>query len=200
MKGLTTAAIALSLLVGCSSNKVNNQATGSVPSVQQTTAQVSSQQNSSAGGFDGWVPVMLANEPLVDPSNNQYFWHPSSLKRDGDQVTFLGAVVYSTSDPNQPKLSLGQMTANCQTRSLHTISGTTYNSSSQVITTVSNTPEIIAQPGSVNEVVLMNICNVRQTITQADLVRIQLEQLSKARQTNTEMLNNVMLNTAKLYH
>lgn len=199
MRGFATAAIALSLLVGCSTNKAGTQATGSVPPVQQITAQVPSQQNSSAGSFDGWVSVMLGNEPLVDPSNNQYFWHPPSLRRDGNQVTYLTGVIYSTSDPNQPKVSLGQMTANCQMRSFHAISGTTYNSSGQAITTVSNTPEIIAQPGSVNEVVLMNICNARQTITEADLVRIQLEHLNKARQTNAEMLTATMRATAEMF-
>jgi hypothetical protein len=197
MKGFAIAAIALSLLAGCS--KASNQATGSVPPVQQITAQVASQQNSSASSFDGWVPIILGNEPLVDANNNQYFWHPPSLKRDGSQVTYLSSMVSSTSNPSQPKVSLGQMTANCQTRSLHAISGTAYNSSWQVITTVSNTPEIIAQPGSANEAVLMNVCGARQTITEADLVRIQLEQLSKARQTNAEMFNATMRATAQMY-
>jgi hypothetical protein len=210
MRGLTIAAIAtiaLSLLAGCSANKATNQATGSVPPVQQIsvppvqqiTAQAPSQQNSSASSTDGWVPVMLGNEPLVDAANNQYLWHPPSLKRDGNQVTYLTAVVYNTSDPNQPKVSLGEMTANCQTRSFHAISGATYNSSRQVITTVQNTPETIAQPGSINEVALMNICNARQMITEADLVRIQLEQLNKARQTDAEVINAAMMGAAKMF-
>jgi hypothetical protein len=58
---------------------------------------------------------------------------------------------------------------------------------------------MIAQPGSANEVVLMNVCGARQTITEADLVRIQLEQLSKARQTNAEMFNATMRATAQMY-
>jgi hypothetical protein len=45
----------------------------------------------------------------------------------------------------------------------------------------------------------MNICNARQTITQADLVRIQLEQLSRARQTNAETINAAM-KTGTLFH
>jgi hypothetical protein len=108
-------------------------------------------------------------------------------------------MVSSTSNPSQPKVSLGQMTANCQTRSFHAISGTAYNSSWQKIATVSNTPEMIARPGSANEVILMNVCNARQTITEADLVRIQLEQLSKARQTNTESINASMRAAAQMY-
>jgi hypothetical protein len=196
MKVLLTAAIALSLLAGCS--KGSNQATGSVPPVQQITAQVPSQQNSSASSFDGWVPIMLGNEPLLDANNNQYFWHPPSLKRDGNQVTYLSSMVSSASNPSQPKVSFGQMTANCQTRSLHAISGTAYNSSWQKIAVVSNTPEIIAQPGSANEVVLMNVCNARQTVTEADLVRIQLEQLSKARQVNLEIINASMRAAAQM--
>ena len=202
MKRLLTAVIALGLLTGgCSGNKAGTQPAGSVPSIpiQQIAAQVPSQQNSSGGSFDRWVPIMLGNEPLVDPSNNQYYWHPSSLKRDGNQVTYLSGVVYSTSDPNQPKISLSQMTANCQMRSFHAISGTTYNSSGQAIATVSNTPEMIAQPGSVSEVVLMNICNADQTLTEADLVHIQLEQLSKARQTNAETINEAMQTTARMF-
>jgi hypothetical protein len=197
MKGVAIAVIALSLLAGCS--KPSKQATGSVPPAQQITAQVSSQQSSSTSSFDGWVPIMLGNEPLVDAGNNQYLWHPPSLKRDGSQVTYLAGVVYNTSDPTQPKVTLGQMTANCQMRSFHAISSTTYNSSWQAMSTASNTPEIIVQPGSVNEVVLMNICNARQTITEADLVRIQLEQLSNARQTNTEMILGAMKTGAAMY-
>ena len=206
MRRLITTAIALSLLAGCSAAKTSNQATVSVPVPQQVAAQVSApvtqvstQQSSSTGGFDGWVPVMLGNEPMVDGNNNQYFWHPPSLKRDGNQVTYLSGVVFNSSDPNQPKISLGQMTANCQTRTFHAISGTVYNSAWQVIATVSNTPQTIAQSGSVDEVALMNICNARQTITQADLVRIQLEQLSRARQTNAETINAAM-KTGTLFH
>ncbi len=56
----------------------------------------------------------------------------------------------------------------------------------------------ITQPGSVNEVILMNICNARQTITEADLVRIQLEQLGNARQTNTEMILGAMKTGANM--
>jgi hypothetical protein len=44
----------------------------------------------------------------------------------------------------------------------------------------------------------MNICNARQTITEADLVRIQLEQLGNARQTNTEMILGAMKTGANM--
>ncbi|MDP8962376.1 MAG: hypothetical protein M3O33_00015 [Cyanobacteriota bacterium] len=205
MRKLITAATALSLVAGCSTTRVSEIAAGAVPALQQPSAQVSvpatrvsTQESSSAGGIDGWMPVMFRNKPMVDGNNKQYFWHPPSLKRDGNQVTYLIAAVFNNSDGNQPRVSLGQMTANCQTRAFHAISGTVYNSSGMVITTVSNTPEEIAKPGSLDEVALINICNARQTMTQADWESIQLEQLTHARQLNAEMINAALRTVAAL--
>jgi hypothetical protein len=45
----------------------------------------------------------------------------------------------------------------------------------------------------------MNICNARQTITEADLARIQLEQLNNARQSNAEMILDAMKTGAEMY-
>lgn len=207
MRRLITAATALSLLAGCAATKVSEIAAGSVLAVQppptaqvsMQPSQVSTQQSSSADGWDGWMPVMFRNEPMVDGNNKQYFWHPPSLKRDGNQVTYLSAAVFNNSDANQPRVSLGQITANCQTRAFHTISGTVYKASGQVITTVSNTPEEIAKPGSLDEVALINICNARQRITIADLESIQREKLTHARQINAEMINAAIRTTGTLY-
>jgi uncharacterized protein YcfL len=199
MQKLINAAIALTLLTSCSTSKPIAQNTNQNPqsSISQTSALVtqatmSTQQGTTQDINNGWVAVMNGNNPVVDGNNNQYFWHPPTLQRQGNQVTYLSMVILNTVDTSKPKISFGQMTANCQTGLFHAISGTIYNSSGQIINTISNSPEEIAQPGSINEVALVNICGFQPPTTEADLTRIQLEQLTRARQTNAEIINNAM--------
>lgn len=206
MQKLISAAIALMLLVSCSTSKTTDQATNQnpQPSISQssapvTQATVSAQQGTTQDINNGWVPVMNGNNPVVDANNNQYFWHPPTLQRQGNQATYLSLVIFNAVDTTKPKISFGQMTANCQTKLFHVISGTVYNSSGQVINTISNTPDEIAQPGSINEVALINICSAQPPMTEADLTRIQLEQLTRARQTNAEIINNAMQAGMNLY-
>ena len=207
MEKLISTAIALTLLASCSTSKPTAQNTNQNfhPSISQASAPVaqatiSTQQSTTQSISDGWVPIMSGNSPVVDGKNNQYFWHPPTFFRQGNQVTYLSAVVFNTGDITQPKIAVGQMTANCQTRSFHAISGTTYNLSGQTINTVSNTPEEIAQPGSINEIILVNICGTQKPMTEADLTRIQLEQLTQARQTSAQAINSAMQSVMNLYH
>jgi|SRR5919199_2469295 hypothetical protein len=207
MEKLISAAIALTLLVGCSTSKpiAQNSSQNPQPSISQasapvTQASVPAQQGTTQDINHGWVPVMNGNNPVVDSNNNQYLWHPPTLQRQGNQVTYLSMIILNTVDTTKPKISFGQMTANCQTRLFHVISGTVYNSSGQIINSISNTPDEIAQPGSINEVALMNVCSAQPPITEADLTRIQLEQLARARQANAEIINNAMQSASNLYH
>jgi hypothetical protein len=206
MKKLISAAFALTLLASCSTSKPIAQNTNHSPqlstsqaSVPVAQATIPTQQGTTQDINKGWMPVMNGNNPVVDGNNNQYFWHPPTLQRQGNQVTYLSMVILNTVDTTKPKISFGQMTANCQTRLFHAISGTVYNSSGQIINTISNNPEEIAQPGSINEVVLVNICGFQPPTTEADLTRIQLEQLTRARQTNAEIINNAMQAGMNLY-
>lgn len=192
-------------IAGCS----GKQASVPVSTAQQPNSQVSdpvaqapvsAQQSNNDQGVKGWVPIMIGNEPMVDAQNNQYVWHPRSLKRNGSQVTYLAAaILINSSNPNKPGVSISQITANCQTRAFHIISGTTYDPQGQIVGTDSNTPEIIAQPGSVNEITINNVCNAQPIITQADLTRIQMEELTRARQSNAELINSAMIEAAKLF-
>jgi hypothetical protein len=206
MKKLMSAVIALSLLAGCSTTKISSQVSN--PGVQPSTTQVpapvaqvpvSNQQSITQIASEGWVPIMVRNRPMVDDNNTQYFWHPPTLKRDGNQVAYLSLVISNTLNINEPKFSLGQIAMNCQTGAFKIISSTIYNTSGQVINTISNAQQGIVQPGSVDEVGLMNVCNAPPTITEVELTRIQLEHLDRTRQINAEMIKNAMENAANMF-
>jgi hypothetical protein len=142
---------------------------------------------------------MNGNNPVVDSNKNQFFWHPPTLQRQGNQVTYLVLTILNTLDKAKPKFVFGQMTANCQTQSFHAISGTIYNASGELVNTVSSTPEEIAKAGSIDEIALMNICKAHPQLTEADLTRIQVDQLAQARQTNADLLNQARQSAINLF-
>lgn len=198
--------LGLILLVGCSTPKTTSQFTkqDSRPPISQTSAPVTQVSTSTQQGIDqanshGWVPIMNGNNSVIDNNKNQFFWHPPTLQRQGNQVTYLVLTILNTLDNAKPKFVFGQMTANCQTQSFHAISGTIYNASGELINAVSSTPEEIAKPGSINEIVLMNVCKAHPQLTEADLTRIQLDQLAQARQTNADLLNRAGQSTVNLF-
>jgi hypothetical protein len=206
MKKLMSAVITLSLLAGCSTTKTSTQVSN--PGLQPPTTQaptsvaqvpVSNQQSITQITSDGWVPIVAGNRPMVDDKNNQYFWHPPTLKRDGNQVAYLSLVISNTLNINEPKFSLGQIAMNCQTGAFKIISSTIYNTSGQVINTISNPQQGIVQPGSTDEVGLINVCNTPQTITEADLTRIQLEHLERARQINAKIIKDAAETAASMF-
>jgi hypothetical protein len=69
--------------------------------------------------------------------------------------------------------------------------------------TVGDTPLQNVVPGSVGQMVSQFVCQPitsQSTDSSSAIVQAQLEALTRARQTNAEMLNNTMRNTANLYH
>jgi hypothetical protein len=68
MRGILTAAIALSLLAGCSANKVSNQAGGSLPEVQPPVSQASAPMSQSVAFVQ--TPTPMPTAQWINLGNN----------------------------------------------------------------------------------------------------------------------------------
>jgi hypothetical protein len=213
MRGILTVAIALSLLAGCSANKVSNQAGGSLPEIQpqvsQGTAPISQPIYTSPSG----VTVSSPPQQLAQGDN-------APLQVIGRDHTFLGMVSNKQYDNQSICNQYGNFGSPYSQTSVWNKYGKyggaysdmgAYNPNAQK-------PPIVIQNGQPVAVLtknlrlqgaydpdlfFQNVCG--QSANQANqspdgvVTRAQIEALAQARQTNAEAINAAMNGAAQLY-
>ena len=209
MRRLITTAIALSLLAGCST-KPNNQSANPVPVGQQSLAQVSAPVSSQVS-----VPTFnLADIPnpsvqwiLVgnDATNgDQIDIDAKTFIRQGNFVRFWQRRVTSVPKLNNISISLNYQSLDCGKGVYRFHKDIYLDRSGNVINQTEGDSQLQnVVPGSVGQMVSQVVCQSsasQSTDSSSAIVQAQLEALTRARQTNAEMLNNTMRNTANLYH
>jgi hypothetical protein len=217
MRRLISTAIALSLLAGCSAPYTSNQAAVSVPVPQQPTAQVSAPVTQVSSSAPAQVSVPTFN--LADIPNPSGQW--MSIGNDstnGDEididtrtaiyqgsfVRFWQRRVASVPNQNNVSISLNYQSVDCG-RGVYRFHKDLYldRSGNIINQAVGDSPLQNIVPGSVGQMVYQLVCQPitsQSTDPNSVVVQAQLEALTRARQTNTQMLDSTMRNTANLFH
>lgn len=211
MRRLITTAIALSLLAGCST-KPSNQSANPVPAGQQTVAQVSAPVSSQVS-----VPTFnLADIP--NPSGQWMLVGNDSTNGDqididtrtsvyqGNFVRFWQRRVTSVPKQNNVSISLNYQSIDCG-RGVYRFHKDLYldRLGNVVDQAVGDSQLQNVVPGSVSQIVYQVVCQPitsQSTDSSSAVVQAQLEALTRARRTNAEeaeIVNNAMLNAAKLF-